>query len=129
MRFDGTPWIQGWTFKNSMRWYRTVIHSARAHALGRFTHEVNASPSLSATTSADRIMKFTLVNDIINIVLPNGETPDARREKLPSKESLGNFDVLYDEELAAFESNDKDLSKTKTNQARGNRDKQKATWK
>jgi tubulin polyglutamylase TTLL1 len=33
--------------------------------------EVNASPSLSATTAADKTMKHTLVNDIINLVVPN----------------------------------------------------------
>jgi tubulin polyglutamylase TTLL1 len=32
--------------------------------------EVNASPSLSGTTSADRIMKHSLINDILNIVIP-----------------------------------------------------------
>ncbi|KAJ3196180.1 putative tubulin polyglutamylase ttll1 [Irineochytrium annulatum] len=33
--------------------------------------EVNASPSLSATTNADRLMKHCLVNDILNIVIPD----------------------------------------------------------
>jgi tubulin polyglutamylase TTLL1 len=32
--------------------------------------EVNASPSLSATTSSDKMMKHTLINDIINVVVP-----------------------------------------------------------
>ncbi|KAJ3341810.1 putative tubulin polyglutamylase ttll1 [Entophlyctis luteolus] len=32
--------------------------------------EVNASPSLSATTKSDRFMKHTLINDILNIVIP-----------------------------------------------------------
>ncbi len=34
--------------------------------------EVNASPSLSSTTVSDRIMKYKLINDIINVVLPPG---------------------------------------------------------
>lgn len=32
--------------------------------------EVNASPSLSATTEGDRLMKHALINDILNIVAP-----------------------------------------------------------
>lgn len=32
--------------------------------------EVNASPSLSATTNGDRILKHSLINDILNIVVP-----------------------------------------------------------
>ena len=39
-------------------------------------YQVNASPSLSSTTSADRVMKFSLINDIINIVMPNGDLPE-----------------------------------------------------
>eukprot|EP00795_Rhopilema_esculentum_P014335 gene14335-5377_t len=91
--------------------------------------EVNASPSLSSTTAADRIMKFSLMNDIINIVMPNGEVPDVRREKIPSKEALGNFEVLYDEELATADSNDKDAGRSKANQSRSNKERVKATWK
>ncbi|KAJ1442917.1 tubulin-tyrosine ligase family-domain-containing protein, partial [Ochromonadaceae sp. CCMP2298] len=33
--------------------------------------EVNASPSLSATTESDRVMKLSLLRDIYNIVAPN----------------------------------------------------------
>lgn len=32
--------------------------------------EVNASPSLSATTAGDKIMKHTVINDVINLVVP-----------------------------------------------------------
>lgn len=68
--------------------------------------EVNASPSLTSTTSSDRIMKFKLISDIINIVIPNGEIPDAKTyNKQPASDALGNFDVLYDEELAFNECN------------------------
>ena len=35
--------------------------------------EVNASPSLSSTTVSDRIMKYRLINDIINVILPPGK--------------------------------------------------------
>ncbi|XP_019631189.1 PREDICTED: probable tubulin polyglutamylase TTLL1 [Branchiostoma belcheri] len=62
--------------------------------------EVNASPSLTSTTAADRIMKYNLINDSLNIVMPNGELPDVRWNKVPPKEALGNFDLLYDEDLA-----------------------------
>ena len=63
--------------------------------------EVNASPSLTSTTSADRIMKHKLINDVINIVMPFEEMPDIRWQKVPDKEHYGHFELLYDEELAA----------------------------
>ncbi|KAK2143837.1 hypothetical protein LSH36_808g00026 [Paralvinella palmiformis] len=62
--------------------------------------EVNASPSLTATTAADRIMKYKLISDVINIVIPPGEVPDVRWNKIPNKDVFGDFDLLYDEELA-----------------------------
>lgn len=37
--------------------------------------EVNASPSLTATTANDRVMKQKLIDDIFNICLENGEYP------------------------------------------------------
>lgn len=45
-------------------------------------------------------MKYSLINDIINIVMPFGEVPDVKWNKTPSKETYGQFDLLYDEELA-----------------------------
>ncbi|PAA48951.1 hypothetical protein BOX15_Mlig012852g2, partial [Macrostomum lignano] len=65
--------------------------------------EVNASPSLSSTTSHDRVMKHKLINDVINIVIPPGEGPDVRWSKVPARENLGHFDLLYDEELAQMD--------------------------
>ncbi|KAK7099450.1 hypothetical protein V1264_003588 [Littorina saxatilis] len=65
--------------------------------------EVNASPSLTATTSSDRIMKYNLMSDVCNIVIPPGEFPDVRWNKVPAKENYGNFDLLVDEELAQAE--------------------------
>ena len=38
--------------------------------------KVNASPSLTSTTSADRIMKYKLISDVINIVVPPRELPE-----------------------------------------------------
>ena len=60
--------------------------------------EVNASPSLSATTVNDRVMKATVINDVFNIVMPGGEV-DVKAAK---GETLGGFSLLYDE-LASSE--------------------------
>jgi len=95
--------------------------------------EVNASPSLSATTSADRIMKFSLINDIINIVMPNGQIPDVRREKQTGIEELGNFEILYDEDLSNQDlSADQISNKNKTSKSTSKSTKEqkfRATWK
>ncbi|CAL8084000.1 unnamed protein product [Calicophoron daubneyi] len=66
--------------------------------------EVNASPSLSATTASDRILKYKLINDVINIVVPNGTVPDVKSNKVISKEQMGQFELLYDEEKATEDS-------------------------
>ena len=59
-------------------------------------------------------MKFKLISDIINIVIPNGEIPDVKNyNKQPPKEALGNFDVLYDEELASQEYSEEEYKKLK----------------
>ncbi|XP_030845156.1 probable tubulin polyglutamylase TTLL1 [Strongylocentrotus purpuratus] len=71
--------------------------------------EVNASPSLTSTTANDRIMKYNLVNDTINIVMPNGETPDVRWNKIPPKECYGHYDLLYDEELAQLDLSEREV--------------------
>ena len=86
--------------------------------------EVNASPSLRSTTVHDRyhvvnflfiskkkgfiggflsprIMKYKLINDIINVVLPPDGVPDVKWNKTPHPDSLGSFELLLDEELAA----------------------------
>lgn len=65
--------------------------------------EVNASPSLSSTTANDRILKYNLINDTLNIVVPNGELPDSKWSRCPPKEALGYYELLYDEELAQNE--------------------------
>ena len=44
--------------------------------------EVNASPSLSSTTVADRILKYRLINDVMNIVLPPDGVPDIKWNKV-----------------------------------------------
>ncbi|XP_048035155.1 polyglutamylase complex subunit TTLL1-like [Megalobrama amblycephala] len=66
--------------------------------------EVNASPSLTSSTANDRILKYNLINDTLNIVTPNGEIPDCRWNHSLPKEALGHYQVLYDEEQALSES-------------------------
>lgn len=63
--------------------------------------EVNASPSLSATTEADRIMKLNLLKDIYHIVVPethvDGSRALATGESKGPMQPQGAFFVLYDE--------------------------------
>ncbi|GIQ88205.1 tubulin polyglutamylase TTLL1, partial [Kipferlia bialata] len=63
--------------------------------------EVNASPSLSSSTLADRIMKNALIDDIIKVVVaPNfPETPEHRGCTVATTQDtdIGDFVVLYDE--------------------------------
>ncbi|XP_006866909.1 PREDICTED: probable tubulin polyglutamylase TTLL1 isoform X2 [Chrysochloris asiatica] len=70
---------------------------------------VNASPSLTSSTANDRILKYNLINDTLNIAVPNGEIPDCKWNKSPPKEVLGNYEILYDEELAQGDGADRDL--------------------
>ncbi|UYV75250.1 TTLL1 [Cordylochernes scorpioides] len=56
--------------------------------------EVNASPSLTATTANDRVMKHKLINDIFNIMCPNNEVPDVKWNRPVDKSSLGKFELL-----------------------------------
>lgn len=58
------------------------------------TLQVNASPSLTSSTANDRILKYNLINDTLNIVTPNGEIPDCRWNRSPPREALGNYQVL-----------------------------------
>ncbi|XP_072340746.1 polyglutamylase complex subunit TTLL1-like isoform X1 [Scyliorhinus torazame] len=82
--------------------------------------EVNASPSLASSTANDRIMKYNLINDTLNIVAPNGDIPDCKLSKNPSKEALGNYVILWDEELAVNEGVDCDM-KNRLGQACGSK--------
>lgn len=56
--------------------------------------QVNASPSLTSSTANDRILKYNLINDTLNIAVPNGEIPDCRGSRPPPKEVLGNYEIL-----------------------------------
>ncbi|OWR46549.1 hypothetical protein KGM_204353 [Danaus plexippus plexippus] len=60
--------------------------------------EVNASPSMTATTINDRILKSNLIDNILSVVLPPNGIPDARWNKVPSENALGDFERLIDEE-------------------------------
>lgn len=52
------------------------------NALKPWLIEVNASPSLSATTVADRLLKASVIHDVLNIVFPNGEMSDVRSARV-----------------------------------------------
>lgn len=60
--------------------------------------EVNASPSMTATTVNDRILKSKLLDNLLSVVLPPGGTPDSRWNKTPTTEALGDFQILIDED-------------------------------
>uniref|UniRef100_A0A5F9C204 TTL family tubulin polyglutamylase complex subunit L1 n=1 Tax=Oryctolagus cuniculus TaxID=9986 RepID=A0A5F9C204_RABIT len=70
---------------------------------------VNASPSLTSSTANDRILKYNLINDTLNIAVPNGEVPDCKWNKSPPREVLGNYEILYDEELAQGDGAEREL--------------------
>ena len=53
--------------------------------------QVNASPSLSHTTPSDRIMKTSLINDIINIVLSPSGFPEYASMKSSNREKHDLF--------------------------------------
>lgn len=61
--------------------------------------EVNSSPSLTTTTDNDCILKNKLIYNILNVILPPDGIPNARWNKCPSIESLGDFEPIVDEEL------------------------------
>uniref|UniRef100_A0A672ZPG2 Polyglutamylase complex subunit TTLL1 n=1 Tax=Sphaeramia orbicularis TaxID=375764 RepID=A0A672ZPG2_9TELE len=98
--------------------------------------EVNASPSLTSSTANDRILKYNLINDTLNIVTPNGDIPDCRWNRSPPREALGNYQVLYDEEQAQSENADRDL-RSRSGQSLGSKGSKgsagvrpvAATWK
>jgi tubulin polyglutamylase TTLL1 len=74
--------------------------------------EVNASPSLSTTTEADRIMKLNLLKDIYQIVVPDecvdGSKPLASGEAKARCRECGGFYVLYDEAAETARASDGD---------------------
>lgn len=81
-----------WSCRHSCRkkcliacWFSIPFWQKQVKGTGAFLHtyekspfdfQVNASPSLTSTTSADRIMKYNLIHDTLSIVVPNGEIPE-----------------------------------------------------
>eukprot|EP00878_Enallax_costatus_P021946 GHUV01023261.1.p1 GENE.GHUV01023261.1~~GHUV01023261.1.p1 ORF type:complete len:202 (+),score=84.85 GHUV01023261.1:416-1021(+) len=76
--------------------------------------EVNASPSLTTTTKADRLLKFKVINDTLNIVTPpswnasvGGPDHDSTGSRIGTPHSprypaaVGSMQLLYDETEAA----------------------------
>ncbi|XP_039280925.1 probable tubulin polyglutamylase TTLL1 [Nilaparvata lugens] len=61
--------------------------------------EVNATPSLTSTTSSDRILKKKLIKQVIDLVLPPSGYPDCKWPKLPARSLLTDFQLLLDEEI------------------------------
>ncbi|NXW00985.1 TTLL1 polyglutamylase, partial [Fregetta grallaria] len=109
-----------------------IVQSLKAVAVST----VNASPSLTSSTANDRILKYNLINDTLNIAVPNGEIPDCKWNKSPPKEVLGNYEVLYDEEMAQSDGPDRDLRNrsgqstgVKGNRARDSGKPVLTTWK
>jgi hypothetical protein len=67
--------------------------------------EVNASPSLGATTHNDRIMKHGLINDTLCAVIP-GPTVDLRARPHNAGnqgERVGGYYLAYDETLSEYD--------------------------
>ncbi|KAL5475649.1 hypothetical protein EMCRGX_G025491 [Ephydatia muelleri] len=89
--------------------------------------EVNASPSLTSTTPSDRVLKATLISDVINIALPPSGVPDVKWNKLPSKEALGKFYILYDEELVQAEAKETESRAHRHGKLKS--DSKKLVWK
>uniref|UniRef100_A0A8K9WVP8 Polyglutamylase complex subunit TTLL1 n=1 Tax=Oncorhynchus mykiss TaxID=8022 RepID=A0A8K9WVP8_ONCMY len=132
--FDQIHWIMVQSLK-------AVAVSGHTHILKqkRVPHfiPVNASPSLTSSTANDRILKYNLINDTLNIVTPNGDIPDCRWNRSPPREALGNYQVLYDEEQALSENAERDL-RSRSGQSLGSKGTAKvgtgprpaaATWK
>jgi tubulin polyglutamylase TTLL1 len=61
--------------------------------------EVNASPSMSATTANDKAMKHAVINDVINLVVPP-EFPDSRGAGGRREEELGGFRLIVDDTMS-----------------------------
>ena len=60
--------------------------------------EVNACPSMVATTKLDKRMKKTIINDLVNVVIPKYWLKDRNGGANTCKEDkVGGFSVIYDE--------------------------------
>ena len=88
--------------------------------------EVNASPSLNATTQMDKEMKTTLIRDVLDIVVPEEFGSDYRGPNTqgPCRDQ-GDFVVLYDEAA----SNEKALREAELKAGQKEKKKAVRSWK
>ena len=100
--------------------------------------EVNASPSLTTTTEADRIIKLSLLRDIYNVVAPGLPATLPENAKTlgiaPSGPCypVGGFYVLYDEAQEAADAaakEDEDDSRFGRSRRANNRGSGKQEWR
>ena len=98
--------------------------------------EVNASPSLSVTTEADRVLKLSLLRDTFNIVAAGVPSVISESAKTLGTESvrsapcqpLGGFYVLYDEAAEGAELGGRDEEEERA-RGKGRATKGKVEWR
>eukprot|EP00959_Pyramimonas_sp_CCMP1952_P077912 1628410-Pyramimonas_sp.AAC.1 len=86
---------------------------------------VNASPSLSSTTESDRSLKCKVINDVMNLVIPD-DFPESRAwaNKDPEQpfrnppQTVGSFELLVDEELETANKRDARLASIRSTSKR-----------
>mmetsp|Transcript_47206 Transcript_47206/g.78328 ORF Transcript_47206/g.78328 Transcript_47206/m.78328 type:complete len:212 (-) Transcript_47206:137-772(-) len=62
--------------------------------------EINASPSLSATTKADRVFKDKLIFDLFQVIVPpssSSDDQDVENMKKDDRKHIGDFYLVYAE--------------------------------
>ncbi|KAL0219090.1 hypothetical protein P9112_004743 [Eukaryota sp. TZLM1-RC] len=64
--------------------------------------EVNASPSLSATTTSDRVMKVSVISDVLKIVAPTSNISARAVKGLGQDLDLGGFFVLVNDQVKEY---------------------------
>ncbi len=60
-----------------------MLSAACLHMTYRYCTQINASPSLSTTTTSDHILKSKLIHDIMSVVIPP-DFPEYCCHRLPS---------------------------------------------
>ena len=73
--------------------------------------EVNASPSVSATTQADRKLKMSVMEDVFQIVVPPSWFDENSKHGTNQCKELevGSFSLIIDESQVNGQDNSKDL--------------------
>jgi tubulin polyglutamylase TTLL1 len=93
--------------------------------------EVNASPSLSTTTDADRVLKTQLLDDIFSVVFPpdfpSAETSQGCTSWNPAPE-VGQFVLIYDE-AAEVQAEREKSEQTAAAQASAQRARRMGSWR